>query len=307
MLWLCISSLHAQYTENDIYIYIEKYHSLAEQKMQTHGIPASITLAQGILESAAGTSDLAVKANNHFGIKCHSQWQGERYYKTDDAENECFRKYKSVEESYNDHSDFLKAKRYERLFSLPPADYKGWAEGLKACGYATNPKYPERLITLIEKYRLDTFDHSGGTYTSPVAPVFVLDTSRSGMPKAVSYPYTKRTVYANNGSYFVVAQKGDSYLNIAIDVQQPLFRIRKYNDLLTNRYEPVEGEWVYIEKKPKFSADYREHVVVSDTETLRDICQRYGCKMSSIMTINQLERNTLLKKGQVILLQRNTH
>lgn len=308
LLCLCVSTLQAQYTENDIYIYIENYHSLAVQKMQSHGIPASITLAQGILESAAGTSDLAIKANNHFGIKCHSQWQGETYYKTDDKENECFRKYKSVEDSYNDHSDFLKARRYERLFSLPPTDYKAWAEGLKACGYATNPNYSDRLVSLIERYHLDAYDHIGAP-ASPFdsAPVFVLDTSRTGMPKAVSYPYTKRTVYANNGSYFVVAQKEDTYLSIAIDVQQPLFRIRKYNDLLSNKYEPQEGEWVYIEKKPKYAVDYREHVVASSSETLREICQRYGCRMSSIMTINQLERNALLKKGQVILLQRHTH
>jgi hypothetical protein len=309
--WSMLSGiLHAQYTENDIYNYVDRYHGLAMEKMRTCGIPASITLAQGILESAAGTSDLAINANNHFGIKCHSSWTGETYYKNDDAINECFRKYPKPEDSYNDHSNFLKSKRYESLFNLPPTDYAGWAEGLKACGYATNPKYPERLTTLIEKYRLARFD----TLTLanlPAAkdsirnmPEITADTDAApGMPVRVSYPYTKRAVYAHNGSYFVIAKKGESYLDIAISVQQPLFRIRKYNDLLSRGYEPKEGEWVYIEKKAKYSADHAQHTVSSDLETLREICQRYGCRMSSIMTLNQLERNSQLKKGQIIVLQ----
>ncbi|MBO7625401.1 MAG: glucosaminidase domain-containing protein [Bacteroidales bacterium] len=302
--------LRAQYTENDIYNYIDRYHGLAMEKMRSCGIPASITLAQGILESAAGTSDLAVNANNHFGIKCHANWTGETYFKTDDALNECFRKYPQPEDSYNDHSNFLKAKRYESLFSLSPTDYAGWAEGLKACGYATNPKYPERLTTLIEKYRLARFDtlailgETTANDSSRQLPVITADSLvKPGMPVRVSYPYTKRTVYAHNGSYFVIAQKGESYLDIAISVQQPLFRIRKYNDLLTRNYEPQEGEWVYIEKKAKYSNDHAQHTVSSDTETLREICQRYGCQMGSIMTINQLERNALLQKGQIIVLQ----
>ena len=304
--------LRAQYTENDIYNYIDRYHGLAMEKMRSCGIPASITLAQGILESAAGTSDLAVNANNHFGIKCHANWTGETYFKTDDALNECFRKYPQPEDSYNDHSNFLKSKRYESLFSLSPTDYAGWADGLKACGYATNPKYPERLTTLIEKYRLARFDTlvlHGETATNDSnrqMPVITADSIvKPGMPVRVSYPYAKRTVYAHNGSYFVIAQKGETYLDIAISVQQPLFRIRKYNDLLSRKYEPQEGEWVYIEKKAKYSADYPQHVVTSDTETLREICQKYGCKMSSIMTLNQLERKPQLKKGQIIVLQSN--
>lgn len=313
---LMSASACAQYTESDIYNYIEHYANLAIEKMQHHGIPASITLAQGILESGAGTSNLAVKANNHFGIKCHSNWKGKTYYQNDDAENECFRKYDKAEESYEDHSEFLRAKRYARLFNLEKTDYKAWANGLKACGYATNPKYAERLITLIEKYQLNRFDTlaqnpmasldpkpSGG-----FSPNFAPDTLKGrSVLTPVDYPYTRRTVYANNGSYFVIAKKGDTYLDIAMDVQQPLFRIRKYNDLIVRNYKPEAGEWVYIEKKAKYSADYSQYVVHSSSESLRSICQRYGCRMSSIMTINQLERNTLLNKGQIILLQSNTH
>jgi len=309
---LIFCTASAQYTENDIYNYIEQYRGLAIEKMQTHGIPASITLAQGILESAAGTSELAVKANNHFGIKCHSSWNGATYYKDDETSNECFRKYEKAEDSYRDHSEFLKARRYQPLFALPSTDYKGWAEGLKECGYATNPKYPERLTGLIEKYRLSRYDTLAlnGTVTGrdsfQIEPEIVTDSLKHpGMPVQVSYPYAKRVVYAHNGSYFVIAGKNDTYLDIAISVQQPLYRIRKYNDLLVRNYEPKEGEWVYIEKKAKYSNDYPQHTVISDTETLRSICQKYGCRMSSIMTINQLERNALLKKGQIIVLQSN--
>ncbi len=309
MLCMAFRPAQAQYTENDIFNYIDRYHTLAMEKMRNCGIPASITLAQGILESAAGTSDLAVNANNHFGIKCHSDWKGETYYKSDDAADECFRKYPKAEDSYNDHSNFLKAKRYEKLFALSQTDYKGWAEGLKECGYATSPTYPERLTSIIEKYRLARFDTlalTGDRDSAQPMPVIRIDTIITpGMPKQVSYPYTKRPVYAHNGTYFVIAQKDETYLDIAISVQQPLFRIRKYNDLLSRNYEPKEGEWVYIEKKAKYSNDYKQHTVTSDSETLRDICQRYGCRMSSIMTMNQLERNASLFKGQIIVLQSN--
>lgn len=314
MMALMSGPAYAQYTENDIYNYIERYSKLAVEKMQSHGIPASITLAQGILESGAGTSKLAVKANNHFGIKCHSNWTGDTYYQNDDAENECFRKYDKAENSYDDHSEFLKARRYERLFALEKTDYKAWAQGLKDCGYATNPKYPERLVTLIEKYRLGRFDtlamgqEPAVCHDVRITPVLSPDTlTHRNVLTPVNYPYTQRTVYANNGSFFVIAKKGDTYLGIAMDVQQPLFRIRKFNDLTTRNYEPQAGEWVYIEKKARYSADYPQYVVRSSSENLRDICQRYGCRMGSIMTINQLERNTLLNKGQIILLQSNTH
>ncbi len=381
LLGLCMlsSEVWGQYTENDIYIYIERYGQLAVDQMRTYKIPASITIAQGLLESAAGTSNLATEANNHFGIKCHTTWKGETFYKNDDQANECFRKYASAEESFKDHCDFLQAKRYASLFSLEQTDYKGWAEGLKKCGYATNPKYPERLITLIEKYRLGrldtmalygegnlagltlspntqsrtaspkpsdtqsapkkasanfqpTFSGSGGhTYNEarkskeekekgkakhsplfgkhhPAAPVpnqsYGETYYMGSMPEPVDYPYTQRTVYENNGTYFVIAKKGDTYLDIAIDVQQPLASIKLFNDIPSNRYEPVEGEWVYIERKPKYSSRYRQHMVTTPVESLRDICQRYGCRMSSIMELNQLERNILLEKGQVIWLQK---
>jgi flagellum-specific peptidoglycan hydrolase FlgJ len=147
--------LFAQYTEEDIHNYIETYKEIAIKKMVEYKIPASITLAQGIYESGSGTSRLAREANNHFGIKCHKEWTGDTINHDDDTLQECFRKYFAVEESYNDHSQFLITRpRYAKLFSLDIMDYKAWSHELKAAGYATNPKYPERLISLIERFDL---------------------------------------------------------------------------------------------------------------------------------------------------------
>jgi len=148
-------SLFAQYTEADINNYIETYKGIAIEKMAEYKIPASITLAQGIFESACGTSRLATLANNHFGIKCHKEWQGDTIKHDDDALQECFRKYSRAEDSYNDHSLFLTSRpRYAKLFKLDVLDYKAWAHGLKAAGYATNPQYADRLISLIERFEL---------------------------------------------------------------------------------------------------------------------------------------------------------
>ena len=352
-MWLTVPTISAQYTENDIYLYIEQYQGLAMEKMKTHGIPASITLAQGILESGAGTSDLAVNANNHFGIKCHANWTGATYFKTDDRENECFRKYSKVEESFNDHSDFLKAKRYESLFSLEKTDYQGWAKGLKTCGYATNPKYPERLVTIIENYNLAHFDtivafgsdlahldetlapapkhtdnNMNGSDTSLALrqtdrkPIFAkmgngkfrvvtysddqtTGTSQTTTGEPISYPYSQRKVYFNNGSFFILAEAGDTYFSIAKEVQQPLASIKKYNDVPNRKYEPRKGEIVYIEKKKKFSSQYVRHIVTAPREDLRSICQKYGCRMNSIMTFNQLESDAVLDKGEIVYLQRH--
>ncbi|MBB5397284.1 MULTISPECIES: glucosaminidase domain-containing protein [unclassified Mucilaginibacter] len=142
--------------------YIERFKDIAIQEMNTYGIPASITLAQGLFESGSGNSELAKVANNHFGIKCGSTWAGESYYKNDDNENDCFRVYNNPEESFRDHSEFLKKKNYARLFELDKNDFKGWAYGLKACGYATNPKYPQLLLNIITKYQLDQYDRPEG-------------------------------------------------------------------------------------------------------------------------------------------------
>jgi len=150
------------YTPFTVTSYIERFKKIAVKEMDQYGIPASITLAQGLFESGNGNSDLAKIANNHFGIKCTSDWNGKSYYKDDDRENDCFRVYNNPEDSYRDHSEFLKRKRYAALFELDKNDYKGWAYGLKQAGYATNPKYPELLIGVIERYHLDQYDKPEG-------------------------------------------------------------------------------------------------------------------------------------------------
>lgn len=158
-------SIGAQTRNADYEAYIAKYAAEAQRQMKQHGVPASITLAQGLLESAAGKSELAVKANNHFGIKCAGDWTGKTYKHDDETKNECFRKYDKATDSFNDHSLFLKRKRYEPLFELKTTDYKGWAKGLKQCGYATDPAYPQKLIKLIEDYGLAKYDTGNVTTT----------------------------------------------------------------------------------------------------------------------------------------------
>ena len=152
----------SNYTAFTVASYIERFKKIAIKEMDLYGIPASITLAQGLFESGNGNSDLAKIANNHFGIKCTSDWNGKSYYKNDDKDNDCFRVYNNPEDSYRDHSEFLKRKRYAALFELDKNDYRGWATGLKQAGYATNPKYPDLLIGVIEKYHLDQFDKPEG-------------------------------------------------------------------------------------------------------------------------------------------------
>lgn len=320
------------YTKSDIHRYIETYSDVAVRKMQEHGIPASITLAQGILESAAGTSDLAVKANNHFGIKCHKSWDGKTFRKDDDSKNECFRKYKTAVESFEDHSQFLKATRYADLYKLKVTDYEGWAHGLKKAGYATNPQYAHRLIRIIEEYNLALYDKPDGpalaknensknnsskqsetkkaknnkkaepvqVKSNPQNTNLSVDNQAAFIPQnkpykdftPVDYPYTTRPVYRNNGVYFVVAQKGDTYFSIARDVQLGMGELKMYNDVPNNKYEPCEGEMVYLQKKRQYAE--RHHHVLCENETLRDVAQLYGCRLKTIYKLNNLSDPSLV-------------
>jgi hypothetical protein len=229
--------------------YIEKYSSIAVKKMQEHGIPASITLAQGILESGAGNSELAKKSNNHFGIKCHD-WTGERVYHDDDIKDDCFRKYASPEESFEDHSLFLKRPRYAGLYELEITDYKGWANGLKQCGYATDPNYATRLINLIETYELSNYD-KGIVKIEPTKEEkelaeaeanYLLNSNMGIIP-----PYTVHPVINSNGKKAVIARAGDTYENIAKEFGLRNWEIRWYNKVKKNQY-PSEGQIIYLKK-----------------------------------------------------------
>lgn len=274
--------------------YIELYKDEAIKEMIRSGVPASITLAQGILESASGNSPLAKYGKNHFGIKCHSDWTGPSMRLDDDRKNECFRKYKTVLQSYQDHSDFLAGKkRYEELFKLKPTDYKGWAKGLKKAGYATNPKYADLLIELIEKYELHQFDRYG-----KVPP----RTPKLDGPKALAVRKQKRVVKIhNNHIRYTVVKTGDTFYKIANDFEMALWQILKYNDLnKTDILHP--GDVIYLQPKRK-KAKQKWHVVKAG-ETMRDISQEYGIKLKTLYKKNNMIQGTEPNAGQKLSLRK---
>lgn len=233
--------------------YISKYNRIAVDEMRANGVPASITLAQGLLESGAGLSELAKKSNNHFGIKCHNEWKGERVYHDDDKLQECFRKYDNPEESFVDHSLFLKKARYASLFTLDPTDYKGWAKGLKQCGYATEPRYAERLIDLIETYELYKYDNK--TDIQEVVKTVqenqaVVETEKkylteSSMGSIAVGPYHK--ILKVKGRKAVEAKKGDTYESLAKEFGMRPWELRWANK--AKRGDSIEvGSPVYLRR-----------------------------------------------------------
>lgn len=321
--------LSAQYTEQDIYAYIEQYQEVAIQKMKEHKIPASITIAQGIFESACGKSRLAMEGNNHFGIKCHNDWTGDTLLIDDDALQECFRKYPTAADSYTDHSLFLTSrKRYANLFALDIMDYASWARTLKADGYATNPQYADRLVSLIERYnlaRLDTIAQSSDLAmkdllkddlqesktavpqpakpskpaSSPTSSSRKVFTANQDFPLGNS-PFTYRKVFENNHTFFVVAEADDTYETIARDVQVSPSNLRKFNDAGKDA-QPIEKEIIYIESKAK-NNDLRVHEVKKG-ETLRYISQVYAVQLHYIFKYNNLSEDSIIQPGNQILLK----
>ena len=220
--------------------YINQYKDLAIEEMLKYNIPASITLAQGVFESSAGRSYLTVSGNNHFGIKCHD-WIGASVYTTDDAVNECFRAYDNALQSYEDHSKFLKNNvRYSRLFSLDRTDYRGWAYGLKTCGYATNPQYAPKLIGIIELYKLYQYD-TANSYDKFMAKHSTEGSrSRTGM---ILHP-----IYVYNNNYYIKARQGDTFKSIGKEIDISYRKIAKYNE--RNKHDLLqEGEIIYLKKK----------------------------------------------------------
>lgn len=292
-------SLNAQAKRSKKYNdYIEKYSSVATYHMKEYKIPASITLAQGLLESGAGDSSLATQANNHFGIKCGGDWRGASMKKTDDRPNECFRKYKHAEESYHDHSLFLTQRdRYSSLFRLQMTDYKGWARGLQSAGYATDKAYANKLIKLIEDYELYLYDNakvSGGKKKDKDKPLWTVETP--------STPKRARTPYITHGLVYVIAERGDSYESIARDVDFKVKDLYKYNEVPEN-FPLAEGELVYLEKK-KRRADkpYYEHVVKVG-ESMYSISQRYGIQVKKLYKMNKKDYNYVPCESDILKLR----
>lgn len=266
--------------------YIKQYSSLAVEHMHKYKIPASITLAQGLLESGGGQSMLARKSNNHFGIKCHSDWKGGRVYHDDDHRGECFRKYKRVEDSYTDHSKFLAERsRYARLFKLNIKDYKGWARGLQKCGYATDRAYANKLIKVIEDYELYRFDSGKKPKKGKPAPSPL-----------------KREVYRTHNLLYVIARDNDSFDQIAADLGFKVKHLIKYNEVPED-FPLQKGDIVYLEKKKK-KADkpYFDHVVQIG-ESMHSIAQRYGIRIKSLYKINKKDKDYVPEEGDVLKLR----
>lgn len=273
----CASLTFAQTQRNPVFeAYIKQYTNAAVSQMRMYRIPASITLAQALLESAAGRSELALKSNNHFGIKRGSNWTGPTVTHYDDHRMEHFRKYDRVEQSYEDHSLFLQRPRYQRLYRLSPLDYKGWAHGLKACGYATSPTYADRLIALIELYELQKLDED------PNAPLNIPQE-----PELTELNWNHHRMTTNNEVLCIVAQEGDTWAALAEEMHMDVSKLLSLNE--AEESIPIhEGDYIYLAKKqnkgPK-NMKGRWHKVEND-ESMFSIAQRYGIRIARLYKMN---------------------
>ena len=295
--------------------YIETYKDIAMREMRDHKIPASITLAQGLLESGAGNSALAREAKNHFGIKCHKGWEGETYIMDDDEKNECFRKYDNAEASFVDHSLFLTTRnRYAALFDLEITDYVGWAKGLKAAGYATNPKYAQLLIDRINLYDLTKYDQIAlgervDDNTLPdIAPEDELLELAFSPDNRSAYQLADMTadgrfIYENNKVRFVYAKEGETPESIAKEFGVKYKKLCQYN-LLQHPDEMVfhSGDIVYLARLRCGNWKAKKHIV-EEGETLRDVALRYAVNPKCILSKNSLEEGARIQVGQELWLR----
>lgn len=269
--------------------YINKYSDLAVKQQKRYRIPASITLAQGLLESGAGQSDLARRSNNHFGIKCHSEWRGGRVYHDDDLRGECFRKYKRVEDSYTDHSLFLTQRsRYSRLFSLNIKDYKGWAKGLQKCGYATDRAYANKLIKVIEDYQLYQFDRGAKAINK--------------YRQENNIPIFKYQIYRTHGLLYVYAKNNDSFEQIARNLGFKASQLKKFNEVPED-FPLQEGDIIYLEKKKKKADKPNYDHVVQVGESMHSISQMYGIQIKSLYKMNKKDKDYIPEEGDVLKLR----
>lgn len=282
----CTAGAQAQRKNSRYVEYINKYSDLAVAQMKEHKIPASITLAQGLLESGAGMSELAKKSNNHFGIKCGSNWNGRTVRHDDDARNECFRAYRNPRNSYEDHSEFLKrGARYAFLFKLKITDYKGWARGLKKAGYATDPSYANRLITIIEDYDLYKYDRRSGRTPKP-EPVIL----------------NPHQVYIANEIAYLVARDGDTFKSLDKEFDVSWKKLVKYNDL-HREYTLMDGDIIYLkEKKKKASKPYMAYIV-RDGDSMHSISQKYAVRLKNLYKMNRKDGDYIPEVGDRLRLR----
>jgi LysM repeat protein len=304
-------------TKNTRQDYIDRWKIIALQNMFEYNIPASITLAQGILESGNGNSTLTKKANNHFGIKCHG-WDGPGYYMDDDKKDECFRVYKNAEDSFEDHSQFLLKKRYANLFTLKPTDYKGWAKGLKKAGYATNPEYAKRLISIIEDNKLYKYDKytfneylelkGNSKYAKTDDVLIVEDNAPKKRHKSNSKVVSDELVYTMgrkihvhpNKINYVIAKEGDDYGTIAKDVNLSKWQITNYNDV--EKTDKIEvGDIIFIQAKK--SKSKTKSYTSKRGDTWWSVSQEFGIKLKKLLKKNGVPAGQVLKPGQKIILR----
>lgn len=282
--------------------YIDKYKDISISEMNKTGIPASITLAQGMLESNWGRSDLSTKANNHFGIKCGNNWIGNTMYWQDDEYKDqqlvesCFRSYEYPEESFYDHSYFITSKsRYQFLFDYEITDYKSWSRGLLEAGYATDPGYADKLIKIIEKFGLYEYDLK---YT-PVSKNQVLALKNIVEEKNYTIAYV-------NGSKIVIAKKGDTPVSISKSIGILAEDLLKYNDNIKRKYQIFdEGDVVFLEKKSKKYKGIEKIYYAKEDETIEDISQKFGIDANYLSKINHTKKSKNLKDGQIVKLKDN--
>jgi LysM repeat protein len=288
--------------------YIEAWKDEAIYQMVVHKIPASITLSQGLLESGNGNSRLAIEGNNHFGIKCHNDWNGAKIFEDDETKGECFRKYDDASESFEDHSLFLQKKRYESLFTLDIKDYNDWAKGLKECGYATNPKYPQLLINLIEQYQLAQYDKLGLEHikekTTPnrshgKAPNHNPSNNKED-GKTINLSNNRTIKISDNKIKFIIAKAGDTTEKIAADLDIAAWQIKLYNDFQKND-TIKEGQKIYIQ--PKRSKAKDETHTVSKGETMWSISQNHGIKLKKLYKKNMMAFGSEPTPGQKLKLR----
>ena len=287
--------------------YINKYSSIAQKQQKLFGIPASITLAQGLLESQCGESRLATVGNNHFGIKC-ANWTGDTILHDDDKINDCFRRYASAEDSYSDHSLFLKRKRYAPLFQLSITDYAGWARTLKQCGYATDPAYPDKLIRIIETYELFKYDGTApsgyayannNTNTDNNNDNFTESIDDSLLASEIGNMHVIRRRW---GLYYVVAHDGDTFESLSAELNIKPKDLAKFNDLKKDQ-AIAPGETIWIQQKEKEAAMGNDTYTVKSGDTLHSIAQYYGVRLKNLARLNNMKENQDLTPGAVINLR----
>jgi len=285
--------------------YIRDFKDLAIKEMKRSGIPASITLAQAMLESNNGNSTLARKANNHFGIKCHNGWSGGKIYHDDDRRGECFRKYNSVYDSYKDHSDFIvNGQRYGFLFELQPTDYKSWAKGLQKAGYATSNTYATLLIKIIEDNQLYIFDQ-GGSYEYIETASGEVDTPYVNLEDVDNFTFSlsSHVVHNRNRIDYIIAKKGDTFESITEEFGMLPWELKKYNEL-DNDAKLKEGDILYLQPKRNKAEHKHNYHEVKEGETMYSISQMYGIKLKSLYEKNLMEAGEEPMVGQKLWLRK---